>query len=1168
MSWPCDPFVSDGGYTTPLPQQPCEVALWRAVISLYQYPSLEALLKVSGPAAAAAPASPVPAGGKPVSAAEAPHAGAPEEVEGVAVPCSRVSATSSPAPATRLEVMVRRSAFIAAADAAMHLHTPSPSLTPSVTSPLATSVALNLENSPALPLPRSPNAPTAASLQPRSHSTGSWCDKDDSLASTSTTAYIRAACHRVLEPVQKLLTQFSADKLHVGASVVDVAVQHPLPWLRVELVRLLLTFKRWNWSMCAPVAVAAGVGDMDVLTHLLSVEELEPNLGFPLRVAVQCHQNEQVLPFLVSHHRIRPNYGSAFYAAVVVGNTEAMYILGAAAGVNVNRFVNSEGTSALLYALRQFLMCSSVEAAAQQPSLTTASVALHGRKPQSAITTPSSPLPSRAKQGVVTISPFFAGGVSGGARAPAKHGFLSLPSGDADGSGAASSAAAAAPYGGAPYTSVSSKAMGPLWEGGKVLFGNASADWAMADGHEGVTVAAYGEGRDEKRNAAFRQDTATHRLQTAQHWKAVLLYLLDHPAIEVNAGFYTTPLQMAVMAGNVEVVAWLLQHPHLCPNRLPKATSVLRDSYCLVQRQSLSEDALKHLIATPVEMAVQLHQVEAFKLLVRDQRVRMPVGLIMDLERLAWNAAAIPYLTILAQHRADWEGWGWRSRRQCLLIATAASCVVALCSWVVWCAWYDSLQECGVVLLCTYAVQVVMTIILFAWEAYTVRTTSSAAQQPTPKPAPVLAAFVQHLAPAWSSAWQCGASAVLLLCPGMVPVLDLLCAWSLYKIHRSRRPLQAAARAGGAAPAASPQHRSFGLTDSPTSHAGLSHASREREDRTRRQSMWFSSTARGWSGVSVTSNVSGHNSFTEAPCTANFSLKESFSCPRAATVRTRRQVLTGGGVQRRLHSGGGSPTSAAAEGPAPASAHRVIACTAGRATAPDGEFVFRMVSPIVTNSITFSPSVGHRDPWVVPGRPSRFAASTEYHAPDLTLRALAYVTYDWLLVAPRLLLSIVGIFMFMHMVFSSPPAPSSPPTAMVGNGSTVVGVGRATPPRSATGVSDGTATHSIFTVYPYDRPLSAVPTGAAAITVETNPADLPRFSTMMGLVGFCGLIASIVSGAMLLAMVTSLRSITTQSFFASPKGKRSADVDRGGDGLVLRHCEWDGPRRAADTRAD
>ncbi|AYU79414.1 hypothetical protein, unknown function [Leishmania donovani] len=1168
MSWPRDPFVSDGSYTTPLPQQPCEAALWRAVTSLYQYSSLEALLKVRGPAATAAPASPVPADCKPASAAEAPHAGAPEEVKGIAVPCSRVSATSSPALATRAEVMVRRSAFIAAADAAMPLRTPSPSLTPSVTSPLATSVAANLENPPALPLPRSPTAPTVASRLPRSRSAGSWSDKGDSLASSPTTAYIRAACRCVLEPVQALLTQFNADKLHVGASVVDVAVQHPLPCLRVELVRLLLMFKRWNWSMCAPVAVAAGVGDMDVLTRLLSVEELEPNLGFPLRVAVQCHQNEQVLPFLVSHHRIKPNYGSAFYAAVVMGNTEAMHILGAAAGVDVNHFVNSEGTSALLYALRQFLMCSSIAAAEQQPPPTTASAAMHSRKPQRGITPPSLPLPSTAEQGVRTISPFLAGGGNGGARAPAKHGFHSPSSDDADGSGAASSSAAAATYGGAPSASVSSKAMGPLWQRDKTLFRNASAAWAMDDLHEGATAAAHGEDRDVQHSPAFRQDTAIHRLRTPQHWKAVLLYLLDHPAIEVNSGFYTTPLQMAVLAGNVEVVAWLLQHPHLSPNRLPKAASVLRDSYCLVQRQSLSEDALQRLIATPVEMAVQLHQVEAFKLLVRDQRVRMPVRLIMDLERLAWSAEAIPYLTILAQHRADWEGWGWRSRRQCLLIATAASCVVALCSWAVWCAWYHSLQACGVVLLCTYAVQVVMTIILFAREAYTVRATSSAAQQPAAKPAPVLAAFVQHLLPAWSGAWQCGASAVLLLCPGMVPVLDLLCAWSLYKIHRSRRPLQTAARAGYAAPAASPQHRPFGPTDSPTSHAGLSHASRERVDRARRQSMWFSSTARGWSGLSVASNVSGHDSFTEAPWTANFSLKESFSCPRPAKVRTRRQVLTGGGVQRRLHTGGGSPASAAAEGAASASAHRVIACTVGHATASDGEFVFRTVSPIVTNSITFSPSVGRRDPWVVPGRPSRFAVSTEYHAPDLTLRALAYVTYDWLLVAPRLLLSIVGIFMFMHMVFpSSPPAASSPPVAMVGDGS-VLRVDRATPPLSATVVSDGIATQSIFTLHHCDRPLSAVPTGAAAMTVETNSADLPRFTTMMSLVGLCGLVASIVSGAVLLAMATSLRSITTQSFFASPKSKRSADFGRGGDGLVLRHCEWDGPRRAADSRAD
>ncbi|GET89173.1 hypothetical protein, unknown function [Leishmania tarentolae] len=1169
MPWPQDPFVSDGGYTTPLPQQPCEAALWRAVTSLYQYSSLEALLKVSDTATTAAPnslASPVPAGSKVASMTQALHAGAPAELEDIVAPCSQTSATSLREPVTRAKVMLRRSAFIAADDAAMSLSTSSPPLTPSIASPAATSVAVSVANPSAVPLPRSHASPGPL-LRCRSRSAVSWNDKDDLLLSGSTTGYICAACHRVLEPAQALLTQFHADKLHVGASVVDVAVQHPLPCLRVELVRLLLTFKGWNWSMCAPVAVAAGVGDMDVLRCLLSVEELEPNLGFPLRVAVQCHQNEHVLPFLVSHHRIKPNYGNAFHAAVVTGNTEAMYILGAATAVNVNRFVNSEGTSALLYALRQFLMCSFIETAAQQPSPTTASATLHSRKPLRGITSPSSPLPPTAQESMVTISPHLAGETIGGARPPAKHWFLNPASGDDDRSRAASPTVEA-PYGGVQSASVSSRATEPPCHDDKTLFCNASSAWAMDVGKDDVTEAAHGEDRGNRHTLTFRQDTPTHRRATARHWQGVLLYLLDHPAIEVNSGFYATPLQIAVLAGNVEVIAWLLQHPHLCPNRLPKAASVLRDTYSALQRRDISEDILKRVISTPVEMAMQLHQVEVFKLLVHDQRVRIPVQLTMDLEKLAWNTEAIPYLTILAQHRADWEGWGWRSRRQCLLIATAATSLIALCSWIVWCAWYDSLQACGAVLLCTYAVQVVMSVILFAWEAYMTRTTSSAAQGLTSKPASVLAAFVRHLVPACSRAWRGGASVMLLLCPGMLPLLDLLCAWSLYKVHRSRRPLQAAARAGSPALAASPQRLPVGPTDNHTSHVSLPHTSREQVDCPRRQSTWLSPAARRWSGVPITLNVSSHDRFTEASGTGNLSLKESSSYPHPATVRIRRQVLTGGGVPGRLHTGGGAPASAAAEGAASASAHKGTACTAGHAAASEGELASGTASSTVTNRITFSPSFGRRDPWVVPGRPSRFAASTEYHAPDLTLRALAYLTYDSLLVAPRMLLSIVGIFMFMSMVFpSSTPAPSLPSTEMIEKVVTT-DVGGVMPPRFATAVSDGTTTHAVFPVHYHERVLAAVTSGGMTSVVEANHTDLPQLTTMMKLVGLCGLAASIVSGAMLLAMAASLRSITTPSSSSSLKSKRHADVGLCSDGLVLRHCEWEGTRRATDTNSD
>ncbi|KAG5477209.1 hypothetical protein LSCM4_04427 [Leishmania orientalis] len=1146
MSWPLDPFVSDGGYTTPLPQQPCEAALWRAVTSLYHCSALAAP-KTCWPSAAASSTSPAPAGGKHVSAVEVPHAGTFAECDSVAVPCGSFSTTLS---LTRAGVAEGLGAFTTADEVASPLGSPL-LFSPPITSPLSPSVAAHLKKLPALHQKRLPRAPTVSSLLPRSRPTGICSVIDDSLASGPTTGDIRATCHRLLEPVQALLAQFDADKLCVGAGVVDLAVQHPLPCLRVEMVRLLLTFKRWNWSMCAPVAVAAGVGDTDVLEYLLSVEELEPNLGFPLTVAVRCYQHERVLPFLLSHPRIKPNHGAAFYVAVAIGNTEAMYILGSAAGVDVNDFANGEGTSALLCALRQFLIFSALEGAAHQPSTSAASAPLHSRRPQQ-VTPSSSPLPSMAQEGMATISPLLTGWASSGDQALKKHGSLSHPSGNTDNSGAASSAAARA-SGGTPPAAVPSKAAVPLEQRDDAPLSGDSAVGATGDEHQDAMAAVY-EDDDGTHSSAFRQDTVAHPLRTAQHWRVVLLYLLNHPAIEVNAGFYTTPLQIAVFSGNVEVVAWLLQHPRLRPNRLPRAASVLRDSCDLLRRQAFSKDALKSVVATPVEMAVPLHQRETFKLLVRDQRVRLPVRLTMDLERWAWNANAIPYLTILAQHRTDWEGWGWRRRRQCVLIATTASSVVALCSWAVWCVWYDSLRACGTALMYTYAAQVVMSAVLLGWEAFMARAASPAAHLPVSNPVPVLVALVQHLVPAWPGTWRWGATAALLLCPGMVPLLDFVCAWSLYKVYRSRQPLQTAARAGGAAPEPSLHRRPAGPPDNSARCTCLPNDPCERIDRARRHSRWFSSTTHKRAGSSVMSSASSYDSLTDVPCAANLGRTERCSHPQPATARTRRQAVISSGVQRRFHILGSARASATVEGAATVSAHTVTTSKAGRAAASGGEFVSR-INSTATNGVGVWPQARRRSSWVVPGRSSRFAVSTEYRAPDLTLRALAYVTYDRILVAPRLLLSCVGIFMFMYMAFpSSPPAAPSPSGAMAEDGSAMETDGTSLLPLLAAAARNGASARSIFTVYYHDRPLSAVPTGAAVMGVATDLANLPRFTITMGLVGLCGLVASIVSGAALLAMAISLRTITTQSFFKSSNDMGN-ESDRGGDGLVLRHVE-------------
>ncbi|KAG5502812.1 hypothetical protein JKF63_04580 [Porcisia hertigi] len=72
----------------------------------------------------------------------------------------------------------------------------------------------------------------------------------------------------------------------------------------------------------------------------------------------------------------------------------------------------------------------------------------------------------------------------------------------------------------------------------KPLFGSMSAVGAIGDGCTDATMAMWGEEMVEAHNAVHRQDAAIHSPQTTQHWRDVLLYLLDHPAIEVNAGFY------------------------------------------------------------------------------------------------------------------------------------------------------------------------------------------------------------------------------------------------------------------------------------------------------------------------------------------------------------------------------------------------------------------------------------------------------------------------------------------------------------------------------------------------------------------------------------------------------------------------------------------------------
>ena len=1116
MSWPKDPFIVDSAYTTPLPCQPCERELWRLVARLYEFDTL-AKLSVNEATAAKAAGGEAPSSSSSSPSMSASHITAtPEHTRPHSITTPIANPGVSGSSSTRAEVVGRRNAFLAAAVAAAS-GTSSCSVSPPLAQGTGVGSTITTTGSRSFAtIPLSTAVPAGASLsQPVSpfavrgpaSSTGSWSDNG---SLSGTTSYIRAACQRVLEPLQRQLTDFAEQRMVLGAGVVDVAVQHPLPCLRLELVRLLLTYPFWDWAMCAPVAVAAGMGDVELLQLLLEVKSLDPNTGFPLTVAVRCHQEEAVLPFLLSHHRIRPNYGGAFYVAVVTGNIRAMHTLGETAEVNVNRFANNESSSALLYALRQYLICRRWEQQQEQVDPPSSTPLLHAAKPHQDVTSPTLLRPDemKAAEKEISATPLLATHLDRSAR---------------EGLAARSPPFAASPAaqqgGQLDNPLLSGRSSEVALEGRGQRSSHGACEVAASPREAETTAAVFDLPTDDAHNGAFRRDTKARPLLSARHWREVLLYLLDHPAIEVNAGFYMTPLQICVMAGSAEVVSWLLQHPHLRPNRLPKATTTLCNSYYLLQHHALSPSALECIVATPIEMAARLNHFDIFRHLARDRRVQVPVRLTKNLECGAADGAAIPFLTVLAQYREEWEGWGWRWRRRCSLAASVALTLFAACFWLMVFLWPTTLQRCLLVFTATYIAAAVLSVALYLWEVHGLRYAASpvsrgegggggggAADTSLTDGAAALLALVRHLCPGWSALQQQLAVAMLVACPGMVPLLDLLCAWCLYRVYRSRRRLQSA-------PSDASAHAATLTTASPTSPSrrrrrhGQQQRAGERPCELERGS---STVSWGWSvGVS---EFTPSSSFSHISTVAGSAGDAGSSHPLhsvASAVHNNNNSSccsrTGGNVQ-------------------PAEFHSTSTTISPSATVPGR--MSSMASPSLSTN-------RNRGPWVVPGRPSRYLFTTEYHAPDLLLRALAYSAFDRVLALPRLLTCAVGIIMFMYMVFpTAAPSPSS--SSAVSS--------------SPAAVAEAIRDHSSFTLY-YGVQLAATTlalpamyntSGAPVMTAAAASQDLPAYTIGIGVVGLCGLLSSVIGGGALLGMIGSLRTVTVQAFFSSPGDRAGA----------------------------
>lgn len=693
--------------------------------------------------------------------------------------------------------------------------------------------------------------------------------------------------------------------MRLGAGVIDVAIQHPLPLLRLELLRLLLDYNNWCWDMCGPVAVAAAVGDTDVLQALLQCEEMDPNVGFPLRVAVLSWHHHDVLPLLLQHHRIDLNFGSAFDAAVRCGNIEAMNLLGATTGVNVNVYAANEGTFSLNHSIRRYLGSSSQRGGEAY-----------------------SECEQEEAQGSSGV-PFAVDEKSSGASQ------VGLPR--------------------VTKSLLTTPVISRLPE--------------AEERHQSYAAPSLGK-RSRQLLSSPVDDDRPARFSSAAHWRSVLLYLLNHPAIEVNLGYSETPLYMAVRAADHELIGWLLQHPRLNPNRTPKSVQVLRSSTCCLDPHHTASRALQQVVASPLELTFFLKRVRTFALLIRDRRVEVPTRLVMRLERTSLDHIAIPYLTALAVIREDWEGFGWRWRRRCLTAAVVGNLILSLCIWIAlfWSSAY--LRAAARVLCLTSLAGVVMTWISFYWlrRKAAAAVTASPAARARAAASTSLSVFLQHQLPHWSARQRQFLMVALLSLPSIVPALDCICLWNMRQALALRHPLPSRAESRLSSPSAN-------VFDQPDTEV----------------SCWREETL--------------------DCCSTSVAVESAIKAPPRAALRSRhppktlpRVEVTGNEstwvVGRQLLSAESLPLAAAVQMPS--------------VRVPGGSS-----SPVVEDGVAASaPMASVLNRLVVPGQPSSFALVQEYSAPDLVRRGLAYTSFDVHMTGARLLLSLVSLFVFLFLIFA------------------------------------------------------------------------------------------------------------------------------------------------------
>lgn len=538
--------------------------------------------------------------------------------------------------------------------------------------------------------------------------------------------------HQSLQPLASYLKTLDEHRARgggatIGASVIDVAIQIPHEGLRLEAVRLLLSFGQWSFAFCGPCAVSAWVGDVAVLELLLADERIDINTGMPLVWAVRAGALP-VLRRLLRDPRTLVNYGNPYLEAVKAASIEAMAILGAHTSTNVNNIRDNSGTQPLVYSMRRFLECANFDTIADGPRV-------GGSRPVAE--------------------------AAGAYSSPTAHHSLR-------------SAAYAVPVSLYP----------PCSEGLEGPNTRPQPRWLSC------TL---------PRSAAHERSADRHRYRTCG---AVLDAVLAHERIDVNSGYYASPLQMAVRAGSEDAIRRLLRHPRLQPNETPQPNKHLSMALTALHSRNaqtvgaLSMRALMDSVAPPIVLAYKLRHLSVFKVLLTDKRVTVPSEVLDELERDPLDLGTVPYLEAIALYRVQWESWAWRCRRRCLVAAAVTSCVLTVVDMCLLCGCWSHV---GVIIMVMNILGSATSIGVLAYRSYrhreqllvalstSQRVRRDSSSRMTPLSSSLAAAMtLTNLVVTRAPLRRLALWSVLVL-PPLVPVADVWAAWQVQSITNSRR---------------------------------------------------------------------------------------------------------------------------------------------------------------------------------------------------------------------------------------------------------------------------------------------------------------------------------------------------------------------------------------------